>query len=577
MDEDKSREFSINDPILLENMTLSKSVYHPVTGVALLTRGRLLTRRTVSQLKNLGIETLFATPRAAEQMVQAVKHIRSFFNSIELIVVVKGQSINNAIAAIQEMQSIQSLQDMVHNHLQDTSRHFNQHAADSLIKLNNHHPDSAHHSVITGFNVMAIAKELRWSEEKTLEASMAATVHDIGKVSVPLKTLDWPGRLNTKQWEEIQIHTLFGGRLLYKDRVNSSVLVAMTHHEWYAKIKNKGYGGLTLFRDVISEEIGIDIDGYLQKATLDQLDILQICVIADMVSALEEIRSYKGALPPFKVMIIMNSDAQAGHFNPEHYKAWHRFYQRKHRQLLPKGLRVALPREKERPMERSGKSFIGLDATIHRLSFHELKQLGLLPKLRANFFDLDLIKKEDGITLDRIQNRDIEINEKKLKKYNIHPKKKILVLLPATEKRLNQEDLIRYKVSEELLIQKEIVKLLAIHKNGISLFNLNKLGIHIPAIEQGIHDENLNKKIFYDLLVVEEIDSAHALFSIVREGDTLEQLEQANADGRLDPLQHYLFNKIGKVEIDFSDLTTTLPDLSHIHMGSHWQPTKKER
>lgn len=51
----------------------------------------------------------------------------------------------------------------------------------------------------------------------------------------------------------------------------------------------------------------LDVDQYLSQATPQQAEMIQISAIADMVSALEENRSYKGALPPLKVLIILRA------------------------------------------------------------------------------------------------------------------------------------------------------------------------------------------------------------------------------------------------------------------------------
>lgn len=572
----QTNEFSVTDTALLNNMVLAHNVVHPVTGIVLLTKGCMLTKKIVAQLNNLGITSVQATPYAAECMAQAVEQVQGYLSSVEKIISVKGQSINNAVLLFQEMQEVKALRTMMQEQMQQVMLHFNERAADSLIQLNNHHPNSAHHSIITGFNAMAIARELRWEETDVLEVTMAAMTHDVGKAKIPLSTLEWPGALNKTQWQEMHLHTLFGGKLLHQGSLNTATMVALNHHEWYADVEDKGYGSLTLFREVTKEALELEVDLYLTHSTPSQLEMIQISAIADMVAALEEIRSYKGALPSFKVLIIMNSDAKQGHFNPEIYKAWHALYLRKHHHILTKGMRLALPREKEQPVERNGKPFIALDAVVKKLSYEELAKAELLHRLKASFFDLESLQKSDGLSLNRMQRRGIEISNTRLAKLGINPEKKVQILLPAMEKRLNHADLLRFGVSAKKLADRSLVKLLEQSKNGISLPDLAKLGIQLSKEQLAAEGEPLNKKIFYDLLVMEELSYSRGLFAIVREGNNLEELEKADVYDGLDPLQSYLLNKIGLVELDFTELTTELPDMSQIVRGAYWEPQNGE-
>ncbi|MBF0184866.1 MAG: HD domain-containing protein [Magnetococcales bacterium] len=569
--EPKRTRYAINDPLLLEEMVLSKSVYHPETGVVLLTHGSMLSDRLISQLKKMGVTEIEAEPFAEQCLLEAVEQTKVYLHSIEQIITTKGQSVNNAAVLMQEMKEFRELRFLMRSQMQKVLQHFNPRAIEGLVQLNNHHPNSAHHSIITGFNAMSIARELGWLEEKVLELVMAAMVHDVGKSTVPLNTLDWPGRLSDSQWKDMHLHTLLGGKLLHEGELSISSMVALNHHEWYASVKGKGYGSLTLFREMAKEELGLDVEQFLQVSDPHTIEMIQISTIADMVAALEEIRSYKGALPPFKVLVIMNEDARMGHFNPALYRAWHATYLRKHRQLLPRGMRFALPREKEERFERDGKNFIVLHAMVRRFTYEELKKLGLLRRLSTHFFDLEAIRQSDGIAIDRMLRRGMTIDEEKCRTLGITPHKPIKVVLPATEKRLDRADLLELGFSEKKLAVSKVAKALERAKNGLSLAELNRAGITVEKELLPALGERINRKIFYDLVVVEELGYSRALFSIVREGDRLEVLEQADGYNDLDPLQDYLLNKIGPVEVDFSDLTVEIPNMGHLSPGSYWQ------
>ena len=565
--------YSIEDPILLNNMVLTKNVRHPRTGVNLLTKGNLLTTKSIDQLKNVQVKTVYAMPYAEEIMDDAVEKIQNYFQSVDKIIETKGISLNDAAALFRDMEVAKELRQVVDNQMRNVLRYFNENAADALIKLNNHHPDSAHHSIISGFNAMAIAKALGWSEEEILETTMATMTHDLGKVKVPLDTLAWPGGLNDKQWKETQLHPLFGGTLLNQGTLTHTGMVAMNHHEWFSSLTGRGYGSLTKFRESTKTDLGLDVDEYLSQATPRQVEMTQICAMADMVTALEEVRSYKGALPPIKVLIIMNDDAKKGHFNPAHYRAWHAMYTRKHSRLLPKNLRISLPREMEVNIQRNNKKFISLEAKIRKLSFDELEQMDLLLRLKHLAFDLDIIKKNNGISLERIEKRgNLKINVKKMEDLGINPEKRVTVLLPADEIRLGLSDMRALGVDEDKLHKKMFLHLLGQSQGSLSVQELNKAGIQFSREQLASVEGSLKKKIFYDLLVTEELGPCNALFAIVREGDRLEDLGKANTLDTLDPLRSYLLNQIGIVELNLSALTTTLPDMSGVVRGEHWNP-----
>ena len=569
-EEGKEGIFDIEDPILLKHMILTQDVKHPISGVSMLTKGNVLTEKAVQQLVNVGIKTIIAAPQAEESIALAAEQVRDYFDSVEKIIGANGMSVRNAASLFQEMASAKELEQIVRNQMENVFRYFNEHAADTLIKLNNHHPSSAHHSVITGFNAMAITKELLWEEEAVLEAVMAAMTHDIGKVNVSLETLEWPGGLNDKQREETELHTLFGGALLQQGSFSSAAMVALNHHEWFAKVDGKGYGSLTKYREAAKNDLELDVDQYISQSDPKKLEIIQIAAIADMVAALEEIRSPKGTLPPFKVLIIMNHDAKLGHFKPELFRVWHKIYTRKHRHLLPKGLRVSFPREKERVVERASKPFFQLQATIRKLTYEELERMELFSLLKSYVFDLKAIEKDNGITIDRIERRGIEVNKKKLATLEINPEKQVTVLLPAKEIRLSMDDLLDMRINPSKLAEKRVANLLRQSKDDFTLPDLAKVDIQFSKEQLARLGDRLYKKIYYDLLVVEELSASRALFAIVREGNRLEDLEKSNAYNSLDPLQSYLLNKIGLVELEFADLTTELPDMTHVVRAGYW-------
>ena len=632
-------------------MMLAVSVKHRETGVVLVTRKTHLTPKIIQQLISRGIETIQAESIAGETLNEAVEDVSKMFTLVENIISVKGQSIQSVAATFQEMSEVKELQKMVKNKMKTIFHLFNQRAADAMIELNNHHPDTAHHSIITGFNVMGVAKELGWGEERTLAAVMAAMQHDIGKIKVRLDTLDWPGRLDKTKWGEIQLHSLFGGRLLYDGELDLPVMVALTHHEWYSKVPHKGYGGFSKFRNYLKKGMNIDISAYLANCNQHDLEAMQVSAMADMVSALEEIRSYKGALAPFKVLVIMNSDAKMGHFNPTHYRAWHSVYVRKHDTMLPAGLRVALPREKEKKLFEPGKpknllkplnlltyaemerldiiprlvsrgldvdrirrrgglvlerlrkvegedgtlgrlitpaalkkydikiskkviprdrQLITLEAFVRRLSFEDLQKMNLVFALEQKRFDINMIKKDGGIRIQRLERRGIKIKAHKMQDLGIDPVSSFTVKLPGYEDRLNLDDLIKLGYMPEDLKKLGLFKFVEKSRNGAAISLLKNNGLLLNSQDLTRAQIDPEKKIFYDIVVIKPISRVRAEFAIVREGDELADLEKAYSANKLDGIQEYLFKSVGIIEMDFSDLLNLPDELNEVEMGEHW-------
>ena len=129
--------------------------------------------------------------------------------------------------------------------------------------------------------------------------SMASALHDIGKIAIPGKILNKPGRLTDEEFEVMKTHSMVGASMLdelteYKDEklVKVAYEICRWHHERY---DGRGYpDGLK------GEEIPISA---------------QIVSIADVYDALTSERVYKKAFSHEKAMeMILNGEC--GTFNP---------------------------------------------------------------------------------------------------------------------------------------------------------------------------------------------------------------------------------------------------------------------
>ena len=129
---------------------------------------------------------------------------------------------------------------------------------------------------------------------------MGAAMHDIGKISVPSKILNKPGKLTPEEFEIMKSHTTVGAQMLeqmderYASEpfVRTAYEIVRWHHERY------------------------DGNGYPDGLKGDEIPIsAQVVSLADVYDALTSERCYKKAIPHLQA-IQMIEDEKCGVFNP---------------------------------------------------------------------------------------------------------------------------------------------------------------------------------------------------------------------------------------------------------------------
>ncbi len=138
-----------------------------------------------------------------------------------------------------------------------------------------------------------LSKKVGFSEYKTKKIEFFAKIHDIGKVGIPAKILNKPGKLTTDEFEVIKEHTEIGYHLINKfgfSKVGENII--RYHHE---KWNGKGYRGL------FKHEIPIEA---------------RIVGIADVYDALRMKRTYKDSFSHEKAIEIIKN-GRGEDFDPE--------------------------------------------------------------------------------------------------------------------------------------------------------------------------------------------------------------------------------------------------------------------
>jgi response regulator RpfG family c-di-GMP phosphodiesterase len=132
------------------------------------------------------------------------------------------------------------------------------------------------------------------AEQDAIE--LAAPMHDIGKIGIPDRILQNPGRLDGNDLRVMQSHARIGYDML-KDSssgyLQMAAVIALGHHEKY-----DGSGYPTGLR---GEHIPLEA---------------RIVAIADVYDALTSVRPYKPAWPVEEALAYMNEHAGV-HFDPK--------------------------------------------------------------------------------------------------------------------------------------------------------------------------------------------------------------------------------------------------------------------
>lgn len=132
------------------------------------------------------------------------------------------------------------------------------------------------HNVGVGVLSTLIGRWLNMSEAELSVLSLAATLHDIGKLKIPVEILNKPGKLTDEEFSLVKKHTIYGYEMLKETTgANSRItLGALQHHE-----RNDGKGYPLGLKDE-------QIDSYSK-----------IIAVADIFHAMSSKRPYHEAMP----------------------------------------------------------------------------------------------------------------------------------------------------------------------------------------------------------------------------------------------------------------------------------------
>ena len=154
----------------------------------------------------------------------------------------------------------------------------------------------------TGLHVMRMSHYARAlgmaagiGEAEADELLHAAPMHDVGKIGIPDRILQKPGKLDAEEWEIMKTHAAIGAAIIGEH--NSGMLalaseIALVHHEKY------------------------DGTGYPNGLAGEQIPLAgRIVAIADVFDALTSTRPYKPAWPVEQALAFL-TEQRGKHFDP---------------------------------------------------------------------------------------------------------------------------------------------------------------------------------------------------------------------------------------------------------------------
>ena len=95
-------------------------------------------------------------------------------------------------------------------------------------------PDTGNHILRISDYATEVARALGLPEEEIEILRYSSPMHDIGKIGIPDRILQKPGKLNPEEWEIMKQHTVIGARMFQSSKsplLKAAANIAVSHHE----------------------------------------------------------------------------------------------------------------------------------------------------------------------------------------------------------------------------------------------------------------------------------------------------------------------------------------------------------
>lgn len=260
------------------NSKLARDIYDN-EGRALLREGTILTESMLKRIEKLRIFTLCIADEYSDEIIdevikpevrqKAITIVKEKFYSLETSM--NGQKISYTKSE-KEYESIAYMaKQLIEEILQ------NRDVVLDLVDIKSFDNYVFQHCVNVAIISLVIGIKLNLHKFDLIDLCIGAMLHDIGKVFIPEKILNKPGKLTSEEFDVMKQHTVKGYSYLRESNSLSitSMLVALQHHE---KVSGQGYP-----YGKSGEEIS---------------KFAKIVAIADVYDALTSDRPYRKAISP---------------------------------------------------------------------------------------------------------------------------------------------------------------------------------------------------------------------------------------------------------------------------------------
>lgn len=181
-------------------------------------------------------------------------------------------------------------------HFESNMFQMNKDAIDALGEtLAARDPYTSNHTNNVGIFSCIIANRLgKYSAEELRKLNLAASIHDIGKIYIPMEILNKPGRLSSIEFDLIKTHTNVGAKIVQKIETEIPILDIVRHH--HERLDGSGYpDGLK------GRQISMNA---------------RIVAVADTVDAMLELRPYRRERSIDDVIAVLQ-DYRGDKFDPD--------------------------------------------------------------------------------------------------------------------------------------------------------------------------------------------------------------------------------------------------------------------
>jgi diguanylate cyclase (GGDEF)-like protein len=143
------------------------------------------------------------------------------------------------------------------------------------------------HSDLVAGHAVAIAERLGWEGEDVEALRIAATLHDVGKASVPESILRKPGMLTLDEYEQVKLHAAKGADLVARIEGLERIVPWIRHSHEY-----------------------VDGSGYPDGLAGDEIpEASRILLVADAYDAITGVRPYRHPLGPAEAIAELRANA----------------------------------------------------------------------------------------------------------------------------------------------------------------------------------------------------------------------------------------------------------------------------